>query len=70
VTLACANRKHIWCERIRSIFVASLVLVQVGSLPHENLCLISYLAFQGIRVMDHVFCVGAEVCMTQVIGPE
>ena len=70
MTLANANRKGAGCERIGCIFVTPFVLVWVGGFPCENLCLVCYLAFRSIGVMDHIFRVGAEICVTQVISPE
>ena len=70
VTFANADRKSAGGERIWSIFVASFVLVWIGRFPREDLCLVRYLTIRCVRVMDHVFCVNAEIRVTQVISSE
>jgi hypothetical protein len=37
--------------------------VWVGSFPREDLHLVCYLTFGSIWVMNHILCVGAEVCV-------
>jgi hypothetical protein len=61
MTFANADRKSAGGERIWSIFVTSFVLVWIGRFPREDLCLVRYLTIRCVRVMDHVFCVNAEV---------
>ena len=63
MTLANANRECAGRERIRSILVTPLVLVWVGGFPREDLRLMRCLTLGSIGVMDHVFCVGAEIRM-------
>lgn len=70
MTLARANWKRTWSERIRGIFVTPLVFVWVGSFPRKNLHLVCYLTFRGVGVVDHVLRVATKICMTQVVSLE